>query len=173
MIAPASRRWPEFAGKVAVITGGSQGIGRGIVAAFAENGAEIVIAGRNREAAERVAAAASAEFGVETMAATTDVAKSADCAGLMQATAQRFGAADILVNNAAYFSLIPLLDASLDDADRMLETNLRGPLLLGQAFARWNIENRPPRRDRQYQQHRRSAPGAGLRPLLGQQGRAQ
>lgn len=144
MPAPSSRRWPEFAGKVAVITGGSQGIGRGVVAAFAENGARIVIAGRNLAAAERVAGAASAEFGVEAMAMTCDVARPADCAELIEAAARRFGAVDILVNNAAYFSLIPLLDATLEDADRMLQTNLRGPLLLGQAFARWNIENGRP-----------------------------
>ena len=141
MSAVSAHRWPEFAGKVAIVTGGSQGIGRGIVAAFAENGARIVVAGRNLAAAERVAAAAEAEFGAETLATSADVANPADCGRLIRSAVERFGAADILVNNAAYFDLIQLLDATLADADRMLQTNLRGPLLCGQAFARWNIEN--------------------------------
>ena len=52
------RRWPEFEGKVIVVTGGSAGIGRGVVRAFAENGAKVVVAGRRKDAAERIAEAA-------------------------------------------------------------------------------------------------------------------
>ena len=129
----------EFRGKVVVVTGGSAGIGRGVAEAFALQGARIVIAGRNPEAARRAAAELTADHGAETLAAAADVSVPADCAGLIAAATERFGAVDVLVNNAAWFALIPLLDAAPEDASRMLDTNWRGPLLCGQAFARWVI----------------------------------
>ena len=69
----AKPRWPEFSGKVAVVTGGSAGIGRAIAEAFAGQGAKIVVAGRNLDAAERVAGAVARDFAVETLAVETDV----------------------------------------------------------------------------------------------------
>src|SRR5271165_3190485 len=106
----AVRRWPEFDGKVVVVTGGSAGIGRGIVAAFAENGAKVVVAGRRRDAAERVAEASTLEFGAETLAIQFDASNAAQCDELIASAWRRFGCVDVLVNNAAYFALIPLLD---------------------------------------------------------------
>ena len=136
------RRWPEFADKVIVVTGGGAGIGRGIVRALAENGAKIVIAGRNRQAAEASAEESIREFGVEALAVQTDVSVAAQCEALIETAVRRFGAVHGLVNNAALFALIPLLQASADDHDRMLATNTRGPLLCAQALARWTIGNK-------------------------------
>jgi 3-oxoacyl-[acyl-carrier protein] reductase len=141
MIPGAARRWPEFEGKVVVVTGGSSGIGRGIVAAFAENGAKVVLAGRRRDAAERVAEAAALEFGAETHAVQFDASVPAQCDDLIAAAWRRFGGVDILVNNAAFFALIPLLEASAADAARMLDTNLLGPLFCAQSLARRTIES--------------------------------
>jgi NAD(P)-dependent dehydrogenase (short-subunit alcohol dehydrogenase family) len=137
----ARPHWPEFSGKVAVVTGGSAGIGRAIVEAFAGQGAKVVVAGRNLDAAERVAEAVAQDFTVEALAVKTDVSSPAECDALIAAAIQRFGRVDILVNNAAWFALIPLLDASPEDAARMLDTNFRGALFCGRALARWTVEN--------------------------------
>ena len=137
----ARPHWPEFSGKVAVVTGGSAGIGRAIVEAFAGQGAKVVVAGRNLDAAERVAEAVARDFTVEALAVKTDVSSPVECDALIAAAIQRFGRVDILVNNAAWFALIPLLDASPEDAARMLDTNFRGALFCGRALARWTVEN--------------------------------
>ena len=137
----AKPRWPEFSGKVAVVTGGSAGIGRAIVEAFAGQGAKVVVAGRNLDAAERVAEAVARDFAVETLAVKTDVSSPVECDALIAAAVRRFGRVDFLVNNAAWFALIPLLDASAEDAARMLDTNFRGSLFCGRALARWTVEN--------------------------------
>ncbi len=142
MSPPFTRRWPEFEGKVVVVTGGSAGIGRGIVAAFAENGAKVVVAGRRRGAAEGVAEATALNFGAEAFAIQFDASVAAQCDELIASAWQRFGGVDVLVNNAAFFALIPLLEASPADAARMLDTNLRGPLFCAQSLARRTIENR-------------------------------
>jgi NAD(P)-dependent dehydrogenase (short-subunit alcohol dehydrogenase family) len=134
-------RWPEFSGKVVVVTGGSAGIGRSVVEAFAGQGAKVVIAGRNLDAAERTAAAVARDFAAESLAVQTDVSSPAECDALIAAAFRRFGRVDVLVNNAAWFALIPLLDVSAEDAARMLDTNFHGPLFCGRALARWTVEN--------------------------------
>jgi NAD(P)-dependent dehydrogenase (short-subunit alcohol dehydrogenase family) len=123
------------------VTGGSAGIGRAIVEAFAEQGAKLVVAGRNLDAAGRVAEAVARDFTVETLAVQTDVSAPAECDALIAAAIGRFGRVDVLVNNAAWFALIPLLEASAEDAARMLDTNSRGALFCGRALARWTVEN--------------------------------
>ena len=134
-------RWPEFAGMVVVVTGGSAGIGRAIVEAFAGCRARVVIAGRNLDAAQRVAEAVARDFSVETLAVRTDVSSPSQCDELIAAAVRRFGCVDILVNDAAWFALIPLLDASAEDAARMLDTNFKGALFCGRALARWTVEH--------------------------------
>jgi 3-oxoacyl-[acyl-carrier protein] reductase len=132
----------EFAQKVVVVTGGSAGIGRAVARAFAEGGAKVVIAGRNLEAANAAAAEIARDFGAEALAVQTDVGIPAQCDVLIDAAATHFGSVDILVNNAAFFALVPLLDASGEDAARFLNTNLCGALFCGQAMARWVVANR-------------------------------
>src|SRR5271155_1769964 len=123
--------WPEFSGKVVVVTGGSAGIGRAIVEAFAGQGAKVVIAGRNLDAAERVSAAVARDFAAESLAVQTDVSSPAGCDALIAAAVRRFGRVDVLVNNAAWFALIPLLDVSAEEAARMLDTNFNSALFCG------------------------------------------
>ncbi|HLJ71238.1 MAG TPA: SDR family NAD(P)-dependent oxidoreductase, partial [Roseiarcus sp.] len=118
MTSPAVQPAQEFAGKTAIVTGGSGGIGRAIAAAFAWAGADVVIAARNNEAAERSAAAIRRETGARLAVIRTDVGVPAECAKLIDAAIAAFGAADILVNNAALFALVPLLDATSEDASR-------------------------------------------------------
>jgi NAD(P)-dependent dehydrogenase (short-subunit alcohol dehydrogenase family) len=139
MTDPAHAPPREFEGKVVVVTGGSAGIGRAIAHAFGKSGAKVVAAGRNLEAASRAVVDIARATGAETLAVQADVAVPAACEALIAAAVGRFGAVDILVNNAAYFALVPLLDANAEDASRFLDTNLRGPLFCGQALARWVI----------------------------------
>jgi 3-oxoacyl-[acyl-carrier protein] reductase len=131
-----------FKGKTAIVTGGSAGIGRAVALAFAKHGANVVIAARNKEAAATVAADIQREFSVGALACQTDVSVASECASLVDTAIKAFGAVHILVNNAALFALIPLLDAKSEDAERFLRTNLSGPLFCGQAMARWVVANK-------------------------------
>jgi NAD(P)-dependent dehydrogenase (short-subunit alcohol dehydrogenase family) len=87
-------------GRVALVTGGGQGVGQGIVRALAEAGADIVIAQRNAEQGEQECAFLRATHGVEALFVGTDVTKADEVAAMIQATVDRFGRLDILVNNA-------------------------------------------------------------------------
>ena len=132
----------EFAEKVVVVTGGSAGIGRAIALAFARSGARVVVAGRNLDAAKLAADEFARDFAAQTLAVQTDVSVAEECDALIDAAVTRFRSVDILVNNAAYFALVPLLDASGEDAARFLNTNLCGPMFCGQAMARWVVANK-------------------------------
>ncbi|MBV8472142.1 MAG: SDR family NAD(P)-dependent oxidoreductase, partial [Hyphomicrobiales bacterium] len=138
--APEPSLSAEFAGKVAVVTGGSAGIGRAIARAFAQRGAHVVLAGRNVAAVEKAAEDIARETRVSALAAQTDVAVPEQCERLIQQAVAHFGAVDVLVNNAAYFGVVPLLDAEPQTASRFLDTNLLGPLNCGRTLARWAIE---------------------------------
>ena len=126
-----------FAGKVVVVTGGGAGIGRVIAGAFARQGAHVVVAGRNRETAEKAAEAIARETRVSALAVIADVGVPQQCETLIAEAIAHFGAVDVLVNNAAYFALVPLTDMEPETARRFIDTNLLGPLHCGRALARW------------------------------------
>ena len=89
----------DLQGKVAVVTGSTRGIGRGIAECLGKAGASVVIVGRSREACKRVAADLTA-MGITALAAWADVTKVEEVEHLMQKTEDAFGRIDILVNNA-------------------------------------------------------------------------
>ena len=124
----------SFSGRTAIVTGGGSGIGFAVARAFARAGANVVIAGRRKDTLDH-AASLIAETGAQTSAISADVADPADCQHLVAAAVGRFGAADVLVNNAAYFALVPLLDADAEAAARFLSVNVAGPLHCARAFA--------------------------------------
>ena len=131
---------PDFAGKVAIVTGGGTGVGFGVARAFARAGAQVAIAGRTGATLAHAAAAIEQASGTPILAVEADVAVEADCERLVAATIERFGALDILVNNAARFALVPLIDADAAEAARVLTINVAGPLLCARAFAKWAFE---------------------------------
>src|SRR5947209_18368621 len=90
----------DFTGKVAVVTGGSRGIGRAIVQTFAEAGADVVIASRKLDACESVAAEVRASTGRRAEPVATHVGHWDDCDRLVAETLDRLGRLDVLVNNA-------------------------------------------------------------------------
>jgi NAD(P)-dependent dehydrogenase (short-subunit alcohol dehydrogenase family) len=132
----------EFAGKVAIVTGGGAGLGYAIARTFALSGARVVIAGRTLETLQRAAAAIEKEYGAPALAVAADVAEPKDCERIVSAAAERFGAVDILVNNAAYFVASPLIDVEAAEAARFFAVNAAGPLNGARAFANWAIERR-------------------------------
>src|SRR3972149_858345 len=88
----------ELEGKVAIVTGGSQGIGKAIALAYAREGADVVLAARSREKVEAVARQIS-ETGRRALGVPTDVSKKSDVEAMVTETIGRFGKLDILVNN--------------------------------------------------------------------------
>ena len=115
-------------GKVALVTGSSSGIGRGIARALAAEGATVVLAARRadrlRATADEIVAA-----GGTALAVPTDVSSEAAVERLFATSLERFGRLDILVNNAGTAALGPLDELSVEDWDRVLAVNLRGPFL--------------------------------------------
>jgi NAD(P)-dependent dehydrogenase (short-subunit alcohol dehydrogenase family) len=124
-------------GRVAIVTGSSQGIGKGIALALAQAGARVVINYvSNRELAEEAADAARL-IGVDAMAVGADVSQRADVERLFSRALETFGRVDVLVNNAAAFQpSVPLIELSEADWDRIMSVNLKGPFLCAQVAAR-------------------------------------
>ena len=119
--------------KVALVTGGGSGIGRATSLAFAREGAKVVVADLNAEAAGAVVRALG-EDGKDAMAVTVDVSNPDDAERMVTETPARFGRVDGLVNNAAIYQRPglfrgPFDQISVDDWDRVMEVNLRGIFL--------------------------------------------
>jgi NAD(P)-dependent dehydrogenase (short-subunit alcohol dehydrogenase family) len=126
----------KLAGKAALVTGSRRGIGRGIALEFAREGANVVINGvGSQEQAEAVAEEVR-RLGVKAAVAMGDVSKSADAGRIVEATCQAFGGIDILVNNAGVESIVPFLELTEAEWDRVTGINLKGEWLCGQAAAR-------------------------------------
>jgi len=129
-------------GKVALITGGSRGIGRAIALAFAEAGAEVVVCSRNRRPPEleKVAEEIRA-LGRKALAVPAHVGKKEEVQNLVQKTVQEFGRIDILVNNAgANPVLSTLVDLEEEAFEKVMEVNLKGAFLMTKAVAKEMIK---------------------------------
>jgi meso-butanediol dehydrogenase/(S,S)-butanediol dehydrogenase/diacetyl reductase len=118
--------------RVAMITGGGRGIGRATAQAFVAAGYAVVIA-EVQPALGRRAAHALRARGAEAVALATDVARRASVRRAVAATRSRFGRIDCLVNNAGVLTVGPLVRLADARLDRMLDVNLRGPLLMTRA----------------------------------------
>jgi NAD(P)-dependent dehydrogenase (short-subunit alcohol dehydrogenase family) len=133
MLAPIS-----LEGKVAIVTGGSRGIGEAIARAFVANGARVAIAARKIDALEKIAAS----LGDRALPLAAHTGKEADCVALVQKTVERFGKVDVLVNNAAtnpYFG--PMLGIDEGAWDKTFEVNLKGYFFMAREVAR-HLTNR-------------------------------
>jgi NAD(P)-dependent dehydrogenase (short-subunit alcohol dehydrogenase family) len=122
----------DLTGKVALITGGSRGIGRAIAHCFASAGAEVMIASRKLGACQAAAADIQADTGKRAEAAACHVAHWDECDRLVDQTIGKLGRLDILVNNAGMSPLYPNLAAVTEGLyDKTLAVNLKGPFRLG------------------------------------------
>jgi len=121
----------DMTGKVAVVTGGSRGIGRAIVQTLAEAGADVVIASRKLDACEAAAEQVRASTGRHAMAIACHVGRWGDCDRLIAETLTQAGRLDVLVNNAGMSPLYDSLDAVSEELfDKTLAVNLKGPFRL-------------------------------------------
>jgi NAD(P)-dependent dehydrogenase (short-subunit alcohol dehydrogenase family) len=125
-------------GKVAIVTGGSRGIGEAIARAFVAHGAKVVIASRKPEGVAAVADAIAGEYGDgRALAVAAHTGKEADCRRLVEEAIARFGKVDVLVNNAGtnpYFG--PLLNAENGAWDKTFDVNLKGYFWCAREVAR-------------------------------------
>lgn len=122
-------------GKVALVTGGSRGIGAAVALRLAEEGADVVLTYRgSAEQAEAVAAKIGA-MGRRAWAVRADSADPQEVTAVVAGVAERFGRIDVLVNNAGVGVLGPIGELTLDEVDRVLEVNVRGPFLFAQAVS--------------------------------------
>jgi NAD(P)-dependent dehydrogenase (short-subunit alcohol dehydrogenase family) len=131
----------ELNGKVAVVIGGSSGIGRTIARGLAEAGADVVPTARRLEQVETVAAEIEA-LGRRSLRITSDVTDHSSLEGLLRAAIEALGKVDILVNSAGYNKRAPTLNFPEADWNGLIETNLNGTLRGCQVFGRHMIERR-------------------------------
>jgi NAD(P)-dependent dehydrogenase (short-subunit alcohol dehydrogenase family) len=135
-----SRRGLE--GRVAIVTGGSDGLGKEFAHGLAEAGARVVVAARREELLEQVAAELRDEHGVEAIAVPTDICDEGGVVALVTATVDAFGTVDILVNNAGTTILSPLLEHTLAQWQQVIDVNLTGMFLASREAARVMVPRR-------------------------------
>lgn len=122
----------DVRGRVAIVTGGSQGIGRAIAGGLAALGAHVVVASRKPEACDQAVAEITADGG-SALAVPTHVGDVDQVAALVESTVDRFGGVDIVVNNAANPLALPIGAITPEALAKSFDVNLRGPLILVQA----------------------------------------
>lgn len=127
--APARRR-------VAVVTGGSRGIGRESAARLAADGFAVVVNYAGNQAEAEAAVAGIVAAGGDAFAHRADVADEIAVAALFDAAEESFGGVDVVVHAAGVMTLAPLVDTDLDALDRMHRTNIRGTFVVDQQAAR-------------------------------------
>lgn len=122
-------------GKVAIVTGGAQGIGRACAERLAQEGAKVLVADVNDETGAEVANAINATGG-EAIFHGCDVTERLDVHNLVAAALERYERVDILVNNAGVLDDKPFLELEEAEFDRVIRTNLKGAFLCAQAVAK-------------------------------------
>lgn len=124
-----------FEKSVVVVTGGAQGIGEGIVRAYAQRGAKVVIADVNVELGHQLAQECN-EQGYSALFVEADVSKEQDIVALMQQTVQHFGTITILINNAGKFEHVSPYDITVAQWHNLLQTNLTSVLFCSREAAK-------------------------------------
>jgi 3-oxoacyl-[acyl-carrier protein] reductase len=126
----------KLAGKVAVVTGASKGIGAAIAKSLAAEGAAVVVNyASSKDGADKVVGEI-AKAGGKAFAMGADVSKAAEASRLIDATIERFGKLDILVNNSGVYEFLPLAAITEAHYDKLFNVNVRGLLLTTQAAAK-------------------------------------
>lgn len=128
----------EFRGRSVVVTGAAGLYGRIIAEAFAKEGARVCLTDRDQDELDRVEAGLDLPAG--SFAHAADLTDTASMQALIAEVAQRFGAPDVVINNAGIYPSGFLLDIAIEDWDRIFDVNLRAPFVLSIGFARQMID---------------------------------
>ena len=132
----------SLAGKVAIVSGGSRGIGKAIALMFAEAGADVVVCSRNLDGRLESVAEEIRGLGRRSLAVSADIARPAEVDNLVQRTMAEFGAIDILVNNAGTTVITPVVEHREEDWDKVMDTNLKGYFLCSRLVGRIMIDRK-------------------------------
>lgn len=132
----------KFAGKTAVVTGGSRGLGRAVCLELAKGGANVVFCYAGNEAAAKETTAACEALGAKALVVRCDVAKADEVKALMDAAVKEFGRIDILVNNAGITRDGLLMMMKEEDFDAVIAANLKGTFLCMKAVSRIMMKQR-------------------------------
>ena len=124
----------SLAGKVALVTGASSGLGAGFAVALAQAGADVVLAARRRDGLE-AACREVEKLGRSALAVPTDVTDPEACRAVVQAAVERFGRLDVLVNNAGMGTAVPALREPPEQFRQVIDVNLMGAYWMAQAAA--------------------------------------
>jgi NAD(P)-dependent dehydrogenase (short-subunit alcohol dehydrogenase family) len=124
----------SLAGKVALVTGASSGLGAGFAVALAQAGADVVLAARRQDGLEAVRREVE-KLGRSSLAVSTDVTDPDACRAVVQAAAGRFGRLDVLVNNAGMGTAVPALRENPEQFRQVIDVNLMGAYWMSQAAA--------------------------------------
>jgi gluconate 5-dehydrogenase len=122
----------RFAGKAAIVTGAGAGLGRSVALQFAAEGAWTTVADLDPTAAQAVADEIEAAGG-RAIAVGADVSRPEDVTRMTQATVEAFGGVDVLINNAGVRVIVPFLEQTLQQWQRLIDVMLTGPMLCSQA----------------------------------------
>ena len=122
-------------GKVAIVTGGGRGIGAAVGTLLADDGATVVVSGRDGDRLQRMVKDLEAQ-GRTALGVVADVASRDDCDRLVSTARQQFGRVDILVNNAGVTHDELIVRMKDEDWDRVIEVNLRGAFLMTRAVSK-------------------------------------
>lgn len=123
-------------GKRAVVTGASSGIGRKVAQAYVQAGADVAIAARNVEALQRIAAELAADGDGKVVPIRCDVTQPDQVTGMVDRAIAELGGLDVAVCNAGVIDVVPMLDMSPEEFQRIQGTNVTGVFLTAQAAAR-------------------------------------
>jgi len=127
-------------GKVALVTGSSKGIGRGVAYALAEAGYDIAVHYHSSEEEAVEVEAEIKSFGVNTCLLTGDMGEPEIPGKLVKETVERLGRLDVVVSNAGFTVFQSILDITVEKMDALYQVNFRGMILLGQAAAKYMVQ---------------------------------
>ncbi|MFP6620316.1 MAG: SDR family oxidoreductase, partial [Pirellulaceae bacterium] len=123
----------DLTGRVAIVTGGSKGLGSAMAAGLASAGADVVLASRNADEVAAAAQSVASDFGTRAIGIQADVVSEADVAQLVERTLQEFGKIDILINNAGINIRGPIDELSYEEFQQVQEINVNGVWLCARA----------------------------------------
>jgi NAD(P)-dependent dehydrogenase (short-subunit alcohol dehydrogenase family) len=129
-------------GRIALITGAASGLGKAIAIAFAREGADVIVADKTAEVHAAEVLSGIRAHGREALFVHSDVSEEASVRSMAGAALTRFGRVDILVNNAGIFTESLIENLSIDDWDRVVNTNLRGTFLCTRALIGQMLDRR-------------------------------